>query len=406
MTKTQLTKEDQELLAKLGAEIPPRTASGRTPQEERIIAGFEDIERFVDEQGHPPRHGEGLDIFERLYALRLDKIRGSTQCRQILTDLDHKGLLDAQPGLTDDELDKLDDKALLAELGVTGESDGDITILKHVRPRAQIKTAEDIAQRVPCRNFVDFKPLFAMVRNDLNEGIRKTTRFRKESGFIKTDFQHGHFLIIGGQTAYIAKVGDTITAPNGEKDARLRVIYDNGTESDILLRSLIRAMYKDQTSRVISEPNAGPLFSDKAEKDDLESGTIYILRSNADDPYIKEHRDIIHKIGVTRGNVDKRFANAKNDPTFLMADVEVIATYTLANINRVKLEKLIHKFFDAAKLRIEIKDRFGKPITPREWFLVPLFVINEAVEKIKNKTIANCRYHPETGQIKMVKDVE
>jgi hypothetical protein len=114
------------------------------------------------------------------------------------------------------------------------------------------------------RILLEFKPLFEAVQHDLDKGTRKTKRFRKEAGFAKADIKQGHFIIIGGQTAYIAKIGDTIKAPNGEDDARLRVIYSNGTESDILLRSLIRAMYKDESSRLISEPNAGPLFSDEA----------------------------------------------------------------------------------------------------------------------------------------------
>jgi hypothetical protein len=400
MVKPKFTEEDDALLAELGIEVEAKKVAARTPREERIIAGFEEIERFVDEHGRPPAHGESNDIFERLYAVRLDKIRGSAECREVLQGLDSKGLSKGEPVLTDDVPDDMDDEALLAELGVEAENETDITKLKHVRTRAEIKAAEEIAQRTPCTDFAEFKPLFEAVQHDLDEGIRKTKRFRKEAGFAKADIKQGHFIIIGGQTAYIAKIGDTIKAPNGEDDARLRVIYSNGTESDILLRSLIRAMYKDESSRLISEPNAGPLFSDEAGDEDVESGTIYVLRSNSDDPYIKENRDVIHKIGVTGGDVKKRFGNAKSDPTFLMADVEVVATYKLSNINRVKLEKLIHRFFESAKLNIEIKDRFGKPIAPREWFLVPLFVIDEAVEKVKEGTVINYRYDP--SKIKII----
>jgi hypothetical protein len=105
----------------------------------------------------------------------------------------------------------------------------------------------------------------------------------------------------------------------------------------------------------------GPLFSDEIEEGDMEAGTIYVLSSKSDHPFIKEHRDVIHKIGVTSGNIERRISNAKLDPTFLMADVEIVATYELSNINRIKLENLIHRFFEPAKLDIEIKDRFGNP---------------------------------------------
>lgn len=124
------------------------------------------------------------------------------------------------------------------------------------------------------------------------------------------------------------------------------------------------------------------------------------MRSKSNHPLVQESRDVVHKIGVTGGSVEKRIANAKLDPTFLMADVEVIATYKLANINRTKLENLIHRFFAPAKLDIQIKDRFGNPVTAREWFLVPLFIIDEVVEKIKDGSIGEYFYDANTASLK------
>ena len=142
-----------------------------------------------------------------------------------------------------------------------------------------------------------------------------------------------------------------------------------------------------------------PLFTGVLEESDTVSGTIYVLRSKSDNPIVSKNREVIHKIGVTSNSVDKRIANAELDPTFLMAGVEVVATYELANISKIKLEGLIHKFFEPARLEIEIKDRFGLPVVPREWFLVPLFIINDAVERIKDGSIVNCRYDVKTGKI-------
>jgi hypothetical protein len=119
----------------------------------------------------------------------------------------------------------------------------------------------------------------------------------------------------------------------------------------------------------------------------------------SDHPLIKEHRDVIHKIGVTSGEIERRISNSKLDPTFLMAEVEIVATYELSNINRIKLENLIHRFFESAKLDIGIKDRFGNPVVPREWFLVPLFVIDETIKKIRDRSIVNYRYDPDTGKL-------
>ena len=395
----KFTQEDDALLQELGVEVEVKSAKTRSPREERIIAGFEEVQRFFDEHGRAPQHGEDNDIFERLYAVRLDQLRGVEECRSLLEPLDHQGLLDTTelPDVPDPE--ELDDDALLAELGVEAET-SEITELRHVRSHVDKRAAEQIANRIPCADFDEFKPLFDQVKSDLDSGVRVSGVIRKEAGFLKTDIKEGEFFILGGQTLYVAHVGDPFKAPNGSMDARLRVIYSNATESDILLRSLQRAIYKDETSRRISEPNAGPLFADVSDEEDFESGKIYVLRSKSDHPLVAENREVLHKIGVTGGKIESRIANAKQDPTFLMADVEVVATYELYNVNGTKLENLIHRIFSSVRLDIEIMDRFGKPVVPREWFLVPLFVIDDAVEKIRDGSIADCTYDPELACLK------
>lgn len=389
-----------ELRAELDEFSAPKKGAGaRTAREERIIAGFEDIERFYEQNGRAPTHGEGKDIFERLYAVRLDIIRASAECRAALAGLDKHGLLEGSPLPNDHSVDDIDEDELLAELSDLNAEGSDITKLKHVKTRAEVKAAEEIAQRSPCLDFKTFKHLFEGVQDDLDDGVRITRQIRKDAGFLKSDIKVGDFFILYGQMVYVAEIGDPIKGSDGSLDARMRVIYSNGTESNILLDSLRRGLYKDEASRRVSEPSAGPLFSGEVEDGDTESGTIYVLRSKSDHPLIKEHQDVIHKIGVTGGDIKKRIANAKLDPTYLMADVEVIATYELSNINRTKLENLIHRFFEPAKLNIEIKDRFGNPIVPREWFLVPLFVIDEMIEKVKDGTITNYIYDHQAASL-------
>lgn len=386
-----------ELRDELADFAQPLKKGGRTAREERIIAGFEEVQRFVDEHGHAPCHGEGNDIFERLYATRLDRLRALEECRALLAPLDRQGLL-AGAVTTAAPNGDIGDDELLAELtGAAG--DASITELRHVRTAAEKRAAEEIANREPCEDFDRFKPLFSAVQADIYSGARITQPIRKDAGFLKTDIREGEFFILGGQTAYVAEVGEPIKAPNGESDARLRVIYSNGTESNLLLRSLQRALYKDDASRRVSEPSAGPLFASENETDDLASGTIYVLRSKSDNPIVAANREVLHKIGVTGGEVARRIANARLDPTFLMADAEIVATYTLYNLNRVKLENLIHRIFDPARLDIEIKDRFGNPVIPREWFLVPVFVIDDAVEKIRDGTITHYIYDPKAARL-------
>lgn len=393
----QFTDEDDALLAELGVEAETKKAASRTPREERIIAGFEEIQRFVEEHGAPPRHGEDRDIFERLYAVRLDRLRSLQECRTLLEPLDHQRLLTSFEVAAQAAPDDMDDEALLAELGVTADA-ADITELRHVRSSAEKRAAEEIANREKCEDFDKFKPLFEQVQAELDTGMRETRPFE-----MKAEIQKGRFFIVGGQKAYVAEVGDIFTTEHGRTDARLRVIFDNGTESNMLMRSLQRALNKDEAGRRITDPVAGPLFSGEYGEEDQASGTIYVLRSKSDHPLVAENRELVHKIGVTNMSVEKRIAGAHLQPTFLMANVEIVATYELYNINRTKLENLIHHVFGEARLDIEIKDRFGQPVKAREWFLVPLFVIDEAVEKIKEGTISHFVYDPNLAVLKRVR---
>lgn len=386
---------DDELLAELGVSVEAKKASARTPREERIIAGFEDIQKFREEHGKAPQHGEGQDIFERLYAVRLDRLRALPDARELLAPLDVHGLLGEHASADEPELEALDDDALLAELGVAEEADdGDIRVLRHVASREERRAAEEIANRTPCPDFEKFKPLFEAVKRDLDQGVRETREFQRTA-----EIKQGEFFVVGGQLAYVADLGDEFMTEYERKDRRLRVVYDNATESNVLARSLQKALYRDGAGRRITNPSAGPLFGSEAEGDDLESGTIYVLRSRSDHPDVAAHRDLIHKIGVTGGSVETRIGQAAKDATYLLAEVDVVATYKLFNINRSRLEKIFHRLFGAVQLDLTIHDRFGQPVKPREWFLVPLHVINEAVERIKDGSITDYSYDPSTASL-------
>ena len=391
--------DDDELLDALGIDVAPAKIASRTPREERIIAGFEDILRFHQTHGCAPLHGEDRDIFERLYAVRLEQLRQLPEAQTLLADLDRPGLL-AGGGAPQAHIDDLDTDALLAELGVdaapgdTAAAQGDITVLRHVRSNTQRHAAEEIADRTPCEDFEDFAPLFERAERELKAGVRTALHFGRDASVTQDNY-----FILGGQLAYVAEVGETIKAPNGESDARLRVIYANGTESNLLRRSLQRALYKDDTGRRLSDSDMGPLFGDAPEPDDIASGTIYVLRSLSNDPYVAKHRELIHKIGVTGGKVETRIAGANKDATYLLADVEVIATYKLHNIHRTKLENIFHRLFAAAQLELTIEDRFGNAVKPREWFLVPLQVIDEAVNRIRDGSITSVVYDRDAAKL-------
>ena len=383
-----------ELAAELSEFAAPEAKGGRSPRDERVIAGFEEIQRFVDEHGRTPQYGEDRDIFERLYAVRLDCLRALADCRAVLEPLDHQRLLAGAARVAESTPD-YDVDQLAAELAGVGGTE-DITVLRHVRTSADKRAAEEIADRKRCEDFETFKPLFERAQAGLKSGLRQAQSI--EAG--RRTIEVGDFFVLDGITLYIAEVGEPLKTTAGEVDRRLRVIFANGTESDLLLRSLQRAFYNDPAARRLVSPKSGQLsFGGELEADDVESGTIYVLRSLSDLPYVAQHRDLIHKIGVTGSKVETRITDAEHDATYLLAKVEVVATYKLAGINRTRMENLFHRLFAPARLNITINDRFGHPVQPKEWFLVPLFVVDEAVERIKDGTITNYVYDPKAARL-------
>lgn len=378
-----------ELAAELAEFAVPEAKGGRSAREERIIAGFEEIQRFVEKHGHAPQHGEDRDIFERLYAVRLDRVRALPDCRTLLAPLDHQGLLAGAMTLAEPSSDFNVDQ-LAAELADEGGAD-DITDLRHVRTSADKRAAQEIADRKPCEDFETFKPLFERVQSEVKTGLRQSQPI--EAG--NRSVEAGDFFVLDGITLFVAEVGEPLKTTAGEVDRRLRLIFANGTESNLLLRSLQRAFYNDTAARRLVSPESGQLaFGGEFEAEDVESGTIYVLRSLSDHPYIAQHRELIHKIGVTGGKVETRIANAEHEATYLLAKVEVVATYKLAGINRTRMENLFHRLFAPARLNIIIHDRFGHPVRPDEWFLVPLHVIDEAVQRIRDGSVTEVIYDP------------
>lgn len=405
--KDQLTAEDDALLAALGVDLTPRQEAEHTPRQLRALAGFEEIQRFVQQHGRPPSV-DAEDVFEQIQATRLRSLRRKPDCVQLLAPLDAQGLLAPDPeadaqdareavaAMDINTLDDMDDDALLAALGITPETApalAALTQLRHVRSAAQIRAAEEVARRDPCPDFDEiYKPLFDQVQADLQTGLRHTRRFANNARISR-----GDWFIVDGLIAYVAEMGAPIKAPNGEPDARLRVIYSNGTQSNLLMRSLKRALNKDEAGRrILADDGQARL---ELEEGDTQSGTIYVLRSLCDHPFVAQHRELIHKIGVTGGSVQKRIAGAAQDPTYLLADVQVVATYELANINRTRLEALLHRLFASAQIDLTLQDRFGRPVKPREWFLLPLAVIDQAVQAIRDGRITRLRYDPQSASL-------
>lgn len=283
----------------------------------------------------------------------------------------------------DDDLGLLDDG-----------KDGDIFKIKHVP--VQRAAADEVAKRKRCKDFDQFEHLFKDVHRELREGKRKLLPFN-DKGY---QLVESNYYVLNGLLVYLADINftseaKTVDGKRFRKDGRTRTIFENGTESTMLYRSLAKALYKD--GRIVSETNEQENsnfytnFSGITEED-RSTGYIYILKSKSTDPRIQSY-DHLYKIGFATTTVDKRIANAKKEPTYLMADVEVIAEYQAFNINPQKFEYYLHAFFGESCLDLLVVDKDGKNHQPKEWFIAPLEVIQQAVELLVNGQIMSYQYN-------------
>lgn len=276
----------------------------------------------------------------------------------------------------------------------TEKEEADIHTLVNVPKK--IENAPDfVAKRKPCKDFDKFEHLFLQVHEELKQGKRKLHPFRSER-----DIEVGFYFVISGVVGYVAKVGDEFTVNKSRnKNTRLRIIFENETESNMLLRSLSAAMYKD--GKIITEHEDKVLHRlDSTSQDDNKNGYIYILKSLSNEDVIATKKNL-YKIGFSTTAVETRIKNASQDPTYLMADVKTVASYEVYNVNPHKLEQLIHQFFGNSCLDIDIIDTHGKTHRPREWFIAPLDVIEEAIELIVNGKIVDYRYNPNEEAIEL-----
>lgn len=383
LTLDDVLADDDDLLDVKAA------TTARTTEEERIISSFEEINRFIDRFGHAPGKAEKPSVAERGLQMRLAGLLNDAASRALLQSHDRHSLLPAAPAAAPKTLDDiLDDDDLLST-----PQDG-IFDLVHAKPPAA--RPDMVSEREACADFDKFKPLFEQCISEISDGRRRAIKFANEQ-----EIEAGEFFILNGVMVYVAEVGDTHIR-NGKKNARLRLIFDNGTEGNNLLRSLATQLYKDPQGRRVTTADAGPLFDDRPIEGDTQTGMIYVVKSLSDDPEIRKLDGLLHKIGFTSGKMEVRVQNAKDDPTFLMAAVHPVATYTLYNIDKVKLENLLHNFFGDSRLNIEITDRFGKRIKPREWFLVPLDTIAEAISRLRDGSIVNYVFDRDTGRIRLL----
>ena len=347
-------------------DVKPRQANGMT-EDERLAESFFEITTFYREHGREPEN-DMANVQESRLAMRLSNLRKDPEKIKELVDLDEFDLL--QPTKEIESIDDIFEDDDLDILG--GEEQDSIFNLKHV-PKS-IQAADFIANRETCAGFEQYEPLFQQCHVDLKSGKRTLFQTVRED-----QIHEGQFFVLGGVMLYLASIGEDAKKTR-RKDPRLYCIFENGTESNMLFRSLIKALLTD--GRCVTE-HEDRLMDDlnNISGEDSQTGHIYVLKSLSTNPDIAPIKDL-YKIGFSTVPVEERIKNAADDPTYLMAPVHIVETFECFNLNPQKLELLLHRFFGKVCLAVDVFDNAGKRHTPREWFIAPLPVIEESIELI------------------------
>jgi hypothetical protein len=398
--------EENDELGLLNVALRPRAT--RSPERERDAQLVAEVNAFFDQHGRVPDAG-AVDHDE----MRLGMIWGRLVAKgeaPDLVDVDQNGLLsgaafDLRPAPAAQERDwrdEPDEHEVPTSLDDIFDDDAlevsdAFTTIRNVTPAEDRLVPDHRAEFYPCHDFDRFRDMFERAQAALEAGEREVRPITHKE---EVRVEEGSIFIRKGLLTYVAEKAE-MTARAGKRDHRLRIIFSNGTESDPLLSSFRKALADDPTARVIHRHGLGPLDPDyEGDRLDL-TGTVYVLRSRSKEPQIAEVRKILLKIGVTTQEVRRRTADARNDPTFLLAPVEVVATYDLVNLSWRKVEGLLHRFFDAARPRdLWITDRFGRKVYPREWFYVLPEHVSRAVQAIKDGTLHELEYDPESQTIR------
>jgi hypothetical protein len=375
----QIIEEDEHGLLIIPVKAAPVT------RDERLVTAFKEICTFIETHGRAPeKNTSDVDEFQlhaRLQAIVTDPVQ-----REALSEYDVHGVLtEPEPPATIEEIFATDDAGLLDG----GDDAPDIFTLTHIKEKVNLP--DEIADRTRCEDFEQFEPLFKRCHAELKAGERSLIEFRNES-----QISEDSFFVTGGVIAYVAEIGDE-KKEAGRRVARLRVIYENGTESNPLLRSFGRNLYKN--GKRITEPNHTTLERMGLMKS-TKMGVVYVLRSLSTDPQVVAIPDL-HKIGFTTRTTADRIKQANQEKTYLNAPVEVVAEYGLPAAIASNVENLIHKFFAAARISVHY-ERNGAVVTEaKEWYSVPRDVINEVVELVGAGTIVNYEYDPATQTLRL-----
>jgi len=374
----------------------------------RLKASFEEINQFVSDNGCEPQ--KSRDMNERRLFSRLQGLRDNHEKAATLLELDTHNLLKnvkaPEPIVieTVDDIFNTDPLGLLSGINDQDNNEPNIFDLGNLPLKSRAET-DFMAKRKPCKDFDNYKEQFVTVHKEILESKRKLRKFNDKGESLVA----GNYYILGGVLLFLESTEmtseeKTIGGKRFRKDGRTRCIFENGTESNMKYRSLAKALYKDGkiVTQTEEEINSNFLKNvEQVEGEDQSSGFIYVLSSLSTKPEIQQFENL-HKVGFSTDSVEKRISNAENEPTYLMAAVDIVAEYEAYNLKAQKFEKQLHHFLEDVCLDLEVADNKGRMHKPREWFIAPLNVIDQAIRLIIDNQIQNYQYNPELKKVVFV----
>lgn len=388
--------------------VKPKVSNVRTA-DERLIASFEEINKFVEQNGEEPKATTNTSEF-MLYA-RLKGLRKDAVKVEQLKEYDIYNLLPAvevdqiSEGTAEyakpKEIASIDDLLGDDSLGILDTDTEGLFDFKHTPKDYERAQADFVARRKPCKDFDKYEHLFIEVQNELAAGKRKLIDFKQGN------LKEGAYYVHNGILFYLEKIDISRRehyrddGTRVREDGRTRCVFENGTESNMLKRSVEKILYAN--GRVVTENidkvNEG--FTDQfgvITEEDEEAGYIYVLKSKSKDEKIASVQNL-YKIGYSKTEVEERIKNAEKQPTYLMAPVTIMGVWKGYNMNPQKLEQLLHNFFGNSCLNVDVFDDKGIRHTPQEWFIAPIEVIEQAIELIINGKIVNYKFDAENLSI-------
>jgi len=380
----------------------PKNAAART-SDERLLATFQEINAFFGKYGKVPEPNPGnvteFQLYSRLKYLRKDEIKirmlKSSDTHDLLPAIESDRVNEPQSLYKKPKkINSIDDILGDDSLNLLEDDSEGLFDFKHTPKAYERANADFVARRKPCQDFDKYVAIFKEIQEDLADGKRKLIEF-KEDNLRENDFYVHNGILMLLEKINISQQEQTFASGKRvRKDGRTRCVFENGTESDMLYRSLAKILYANGSAVTQNIDNVNKDFIDifsNITDEDEEAGYIYVLKSESTDERIKSIRHLF-KIGYSKTDVQERIKNAAKEPTYLMAPVSIQRAWKCYNMNPQKLEQLLHNFFGNSCLELDVFDEKGKRHTPREWFIAPLEVIEQTIALIINGKIVNFQF--------------